>query len=223
MKNHKLDKKGDLGLEKALCWLFLNTSHMPNIGLVNGKMGSVIFFFLYSSYSNDKLCEDFASEILSELIEDIHVDIQYSFENGLLGIAWGIQFLIYKGYIDGDVKEILSDIESVIMRTDPLRVKDASLEYGIQGWNEYLALCQLNAYVPFDARYRHSILEMNEMLNLNVKCQDPIYLLDSLSLSKFEFLRLEDILLENLKFGLKDGYVGFGLKYILNAKSDFVN
>lgn len=89
----------DPNLDNAVNWLLLHSSFTNNLGLMNGKMGSVLFFALYFQHTQNEMYDDFAGDLLLEVIEDIHLDIPYTFENGMLGIAWGIQFLLLNGYM----------------------------------------------------------------------------------------------------------------------------
>ena len=55
----------DVLLEKiANHYLFYGSFH-SDLGLYNGKMGMVIFFFHYARYTGNSLYEDFAEEFLT--------------------------------------------------------------------------------------------------------------------------------------------------------------
>ena len=59
-------------LEKiANHYLFYGSFH-SDLGLYNGKMGMVIFFFHYARYTGNSLYEDFAEEFLNEILESAH-------------------------------------------------------------------------------------------------------------------------------------------------------
>ena len=136
--------------------LILHTSFMRNIGLYDGKMGTVLFFVHYAKYTNNSMYDDFAGEILDEIYEDIHTETPIYFSNGLCGIAWGIEYLLQQGYMEGDSDEILSDLDEKIMRYDPRRISDFSIETGLEGVAWYVVsrlTSPRNGELPFDDRY----------------------------------------------------------------------
>lgn len=136
--------------------LLLRTSFMTNLGLFYGKMGSVLFFVHYAKYTNNSIYDDFASEILDEIYEDIHTEMPVYFSNGLCGIAWSIEYLLQQGYMEGESDEVLSDLDAKIMMWDPLRISDFTLETGLEGIAWYV-LSRLTSprsgSIPFDNRY----------------------------------------------------------------------
>lgn len=136
--------------------LMLHTSFMTNIGLFYGKMGSVLFFIHYAKYTHNNIYDDFAGEILDEIYEDIHTEMPVYFSNGLCGIAWSIEYLLQQGYMEGESDEVLSDLDAKIMRWDPLRISDFTLETGLEGIAWYV-LSRLTSprsgSIPFDDRY----------------------------------------------------------------------
>ena len=77
----------DVLLEKiANHYLFYGSFH-SDLGLYNGKMGMVIFFFHYARYTGNSLYEDFAEEFLNEILENLHTETPISFKRGLAGIG----------------------------------------------------------------------------------------------------------------------------------------
>lgn len=54
--------------------------------------------------------------ILERWVEQAIVNDDYSFETGLLGIAWYISFLIENNYLVGDPDEILADLDDLIYK-----------------------------------------------------------------------------------------------------------
>ena len=72
----------DVLLEKiANHYLFYGSFH-SDLGLYNGKMGMVIFFFHYARYTGNSLYEDFAEEFLNEILENLHTETPISFKRG---------------------------------------------------------------------------------------------------------------------------------------------
>lgn len=126
-------------------------------------MGYVLFFAYYGRMMKNVLYEDLASELLDEILEELHEDWSLSLENGLCGIGWGIEYLIQHDFMEGCTDEILKDIDFRIMEWDPRRIKDLSLRKGIGGILYYVAirLSSLRPMTckPFDSIYLHDLLE----------------------------------------------------------------
>lgn len=129
----------------------LHGSFMDNIGLFRGKMGLVLFYFLYSRYTSNSLYEDFAVELFDEICEDISFETPIGLRDGLCGIGWGILFLHKEGLIDNSPDELLVDIDARIMEYHLLRMKDLSLETGFEGIALYVSeRLSTSTTSPFD-------------------------------------------------------------------------
>ena len=120
----------DVLLEKiANHYLFYGSFH-SDLGLYNGKMGMVIFFFHYARYTGNSLYEDFAEEFLNEILENLHTETPISFKRGLAGIGWGMLYLIKQGFMETDIQETFKDMDDKVMEYNLLYMKDRSLETG---------------------------------------------------------------------------------------------
>ena len=105
----------DVLLEKiANHYLFYGSFH-SDLGLYNGKMGMVIFFFHYARYTGNSLYEDFAEEFLNEILESLHTETPISFKRGLAGIGWGMLYLIKQGFMETDIQETFKDMDEKVM------------------------------------------------------------------------------------------------------------
>jgi lantibiotic modifying enzyme len=146
-------EKTELLLRIANHWI-LHASFNSGLGLFNGKMGCAVFFFHYARYTGNDCYEYFAGELLNEIYEDIHADTSVRFSSGITGIAWGVTYLIYAGFVEGNPGEILTDIDRKIMEKDLRRISDYSLESGLEGIAWY-ALSRLYSKEnkPFDANW----------------------------------------------------------------------
>jgi len=91
--------------------LLLNASYVGKIGLGKGKLGIAIFFYYYARFRGIELYEEFADRLIDELYEQIDSSIPLGFEEGLTGIGWGIAYLVKNGFLDGDIDEILDEID----------------------------------------------------------------------------------------------------------------
>lgn len=142
----------------------LTSLFMRDYSLMDGQMGCAIFFALLSRHTENHWYEDFASELLENICDNLTIHLPVNFSSGLCGIGWGIEFLKYKEFINDDTDEILSDIDKAVMERDIRRTTDTSLETGLTGVLAYVN-CRLmskrdTCYVPFDDVY---LSEVNEI------------------------------------------------------------
>ena len=101
----------DVLLEKIANHYLFYGSFYSDLGLYNGKMGMVIFFFHYARYTGNSLYEDFAGELLDDIYEDITDNISFS---QLCEIGWGILYLLQQGFVEGNADEVLEIIDERI-------------------------------------------------------------------------------------------------------------
>ena len=101
--------------------LLLNASFIDNLGLLNGKMGIAIFFYHYARYTQNKIFEDYAGELIDEIYEEINTNTPVNFENGLTGIGWGIEYLVKNKFVQADTDEALKEIDTTIYRNSLYR------------------------------------------------------------------------------------------------------
>lgn len=90
---------------------------MPNLGLIQGKMGACIFFYKLSRELKESKFEKIADDLVDTIYEDISKGLNpLDFENGLAGIAWGFHYLQEQGFMGGDIDETLADIDDKIFQ-----------------------------------------------------------------------------------------------------------
>jgi len=111
-----LNKRIGDRLQRIANVLLLNSSFLDNPGLLNGKMGITIFFYHYAQYTDNKLYEDYAGELIDEIYEEISTSTPVNFENGLTGIGWGIEYLVKNGFVQADTDEALEEIDNIIYK-----------------------------------------------------------------------------------------------------------
>lgn len=144
--------------EKSLIHrLMWETSFLTDLGLFNGKMGVVIFFYECGKYCDNLIFTEFASELLDELWNEVDQNTQICFATGLAGIGWGIEYLIKEGFVEA-TENICEEIDHRIMETDILQFTDLSLETGLTGLFHYLLAhiqgsIQRNVTTAFDLTY----------------------------------------------------------------------
>lgn len=137
-----MKKEKDISdLDRIVNLLLLNAGFSSVLGLFHGKMGVVLFFANYSHFTKELLYDDFCSELLDEVCLEMHDSLPIDFENGLCGIAWGIDYLLKNQFLEGDSNDVLAEIDQKIMERDPLRITDFSFKTGLMGILYYV-LCR---------------------------------------------------------------------------------
>ena len=97
-------------LRDLLRFGLLRTEELKNPGLYTGKLGMIILFYEYSRSSEDILYEQFADEMMDTILE-LPDSLPFRFADGLTGIGWGITYLLREKFIEGDIEEILSEVD----------------------------------------------------------------------------------------------------------------
>jgi hypothetical protein len=185
------------------------------MSLYHGKMGIVLSFAHYARYTGETIYEEFADELLGELINDINDEVPINFENGLCGIGWGIEHLIENGFIKGNSDEILVEIDNKIMEWDISRIKDRSIKSGLAGLYHYVSK-RINStnnhriVAPFDEKY---IRGWNDINIFFTQQNDVTILLNTTGNTPGNNLFYE------WELGIKDGCAGYLLNIIFNKRS----
>lgn len=88
-----------------------------NPGLLNGKMGGVLYFYLLAEKSENVEYKELANILLNRVYKDIESEfVSLDFENGLAGISWGFEYLKQRGMIIGPNQDILDRMDDRIYR-----------------------------------------------------------------------------------------------------------
>lgn len=163
-------------LDRLTHHLILNYHFAPNAGLLNGKMGGVVFFGQYAKHTGKAYFREYAEELLDEVFDMVHENIPINFVDGLCGIGWGVEYLIQNALMEGDSDDVLEDIDKKIIERDPLYIEDLSLHTGLRGVLMYI-IARLNAvraesdYAPFPGEYlerickRIAVIPLSDMEN----------------------------------------------------------
>jgi len=88
-----------------------NSSSMRSNGLFNGKMGVAIL--LYNLASENEEIDP--SSLVLDVINEINYDLSFDFDNGIVGIGWGLEYLFQNDYIEGDIERILKEFDKYLL------------------------------------------------------------------------------------------------------------
>lgn len=145
------------------------TDKSTDIGLLNGRVGQCLFYFLYSSYKGNQIIEDYAEELLYEVTEGITNETPIWFGNGLAGIGWVVAYLFQHQYIEGDVNIIFNCCDRLLTQWDVRRINNLSLEKGLRGIACYVA-ARLNMgleHPMLDGQFVNELLERCKQLGVD--------------------------------------------------------
>lgn len=214
--------------QRIIHLLVLRSKFAPELGLLNGQMGVVLAFSSVFRSTQLEIYEYFMNDLLENLIGRLNNEMALTFNEGLLGIGWGLEYLIQNEYVGGDATEICADIDAMIMERNPRRNINLSLETGFEGLLHYILVHlqgALNQHrtLPFDEDYladvydavkqvkqkKHS-LSLNTLLEQYIQFYTNRIKLDY-KVSPSKFINLQTKVIDPLKspLGLHNGLAGF--------------
>lgn len=126
-------------LKQAYDYLKKDALSIKDSGLLYGRMGIAISFFLYAKRFNDESYEDFAVEILDSILTELNETTPPDYASGLAGIGVGIEYLIQHKLIQADANDVFLEIDNKINNIIHFRaMPNAGLEKGVSGIGYYL-------------------------------------------------------------------------------------
>ncbi len=101
-----------------------------NSGLFAGKAGIMLFLFYYSRYYKDIESQNFAVNILENIIEEISSNNFYhTFCNGIPGIAWALQHLNANEFIEFDTYQNFHCFDDFLFESMIQEIKKKNYDY----------------------------------------------------------------------------------------------
>ena len=149
----------EFGMNQRMLHIVMQqASSISDIGLLSGQMGLILLFTHYHSHTKFEIYEEMADNLMEEVLSKIHKKLAIDFDSGLTGIGWAIEYLIQNGFMEGDSLRVCNEIDNLIMKTDPRRLNDNSLETGLEGLLHYIlahiqGVKQQTGKLPFDNTY----------------------------------------------------------------------
>ena len=218
----------------------LNCNTLSSNGLWYGRMGCILFLAQYDHIRNNNYNEELIGELIDDLYSNMKKDINIDLGKGLCGIAYGIAWLFHKDLMEGDINDILEEVDNRIMERNPLRITDYSLETGLAGILYYvlyrLQIAQENNLsIPFDVEYLKHLHRASQSIiitpeksesfemaswfiayfnNNSIKLEIPC-LITILNLST-----LKESSINPYIWGLKNGFTGLELSRLNEKISD---
>jgi Lanthionine synthetase C-like protein. len=88
------------------------------VSLFHGKMGLVIYFYHLSKIESNPKYQTMADRLLDQILQrDLSPNHSIDVEGGLAGVRLGVTYLIKKGFVEGDINELLEVIDNEIYRS----------------------------------------------------------------------------------------------------------
>lgn len=156
---------------------------------LKGQMGNVLFLYRFSHYTDQNCYEKYADYLLNRLMEKLlSVEYPLEFSDGLLGIGWGVEYLIGHGYAEGDTNEILADIDRrVIGEIHVYKMTDISVEYGVTGLGYYMLarIIDKDENIPIISELREYLIYYIDWLDILLKEIKGVYVEALMLIRKF--------------------------------------
>lgn len=96
--------------------LFSSMNENYPIGLVTGKLGLCIYYYYLSRWEGNDEFKQIAENLLDDVAGHLPDTTDVTVESGLAGIAIGISHLVKEKFIEGNINEILEDVDSIVFK-----------------------------------------------------------------------------------------------------------
>lgn len=137
-------------------WLSRQRYDELPVGLFAGQMGLCIYWYQQSRIYKNSKYEQLASELLDKVFQNINKNPCCDLENGILGIGFGVLYLLDNKYISGTANNILFELDEKIFQQlyfgNIMKNRKSSQELFTLTWG-LLYLCR---------RLRYDILEQSD-------------------------------------------------------------
>jgi hypothetical protein len=105
-----------MNFETANEELYKSAAKITDTGLLHGKMGICIYFYLLGKHTGVNTCTKQADNLLDEVVNNIKKNTAISFEHGLTGIGSGIEFLSQNRFIEANTDITLNGIDVALLK-----------------------------------------------------------------------------------------------------------
>ena len=224
--------------QKAIHHLMLQSPFSKDTGLLHGKMGIALFFYHYAIHAGNTVYADYADDLVDNIWENLHNRLPDTFQSGLTGVAWGIEYMIGNNFVSGNGNEICKEIDARIMQLDPRRMSSEFIEKELEGFLHYVSIRTLGTVrqqskPPFDEMYRNDLLQIFSFLQhqekTNETCRKLIreYLAYCSGENSFNYTpnllqfinecKMEEKKLLSSPLGLRNGLAGMLYRQMINT------
>ena len=134
-------------------------------GLMTGTTGIAILLYHYARYKNQPEITEYANHLITTFSTEIKLDAGLSLDNGLLGIAWGFDYLIKQGFVQAE-DDIFEEIDAFLFEENSaLYLFDLGIEAekGLHVWNR-LNSCESSQKNTWTKRIENCLLNFRDIV-----------------------------------------------------------
>jgi hypothetical protein len=168
-------------LKRITQHLIIYAAYIDNVGLMNGKMGIALFFYQLNKVTKNDNHLMYANELMQEIISKLDYKIPRTFFDGMIGIAWGVEYLMRNNFVDFEEEDMLMELDKALLEVNIASLLDESFSTGVRGIAYYLvSRCSGKESIPapFCLEYIHVLSE--RISRIEQKDPTAIYLLNQL-------------------------------------------
>lgn len=149
------------------------------LGIYTGKMGWCLYLYIMANRYKNEAWNSAATEILCSIFRDIDSVSSVKLSDGLIGIGLGINYLFEQKYVDGDVNNVLKDVDNIIFKT--VSFSESQMDYSDKIDALYYFVTRIN---QLDSKSENYFLFCDLIIflinslsdNLDDKCLDAPFL-----------------------------------------------
>lgn len=161
--------------ERVLNYVILASASSRNQGLLDGKMGVILFLMNHAKSAANEIYREMAEGMLDEIWTDINESTSIGLASGLCGIGWGIEYLIQNGFADGDANEICEEVDRAVRLQKMHPGMDLSLDMGLEGILHYV-MARIVGNLSREGRIPFDNLFLEELYGMTKRKQTGIFL-----------------------------------------------
>lgn len=141
-------------------YLLEHIDKCPILGLMDGKMGAVVYLCCYAKVMSDDSILSKVHSLLNEIINTVFENQSSDFYNGIIGIAYALAWLDKNRLIKAQPKYriFLKKLDRKILQSDKIEAFCNSLKHPL--WQEYY---QLHLYINLRQLYCPNILNQSDI------------------------------------------------------------
>lgn len=126
--------------------ILINKENNLNPGLFLGNMGLCFSIYLINKVAHDEEIDQIADNLIERVVNSIITMKDPSFANGLCGIGWGINYLYMKKCVQGDIDDILYNIDATIYKKVHNHQEIVNVDFGdgLIGYLTYIVFRLMN-------------------------------------------------------------------------------
>lgn len=118
-----LTKELEERIEKAL-------QQLCHPSLPKGEMGVCIYYFVMGRMAHDACLTQKGEKALQRIMSGMARYKKLSIEKGVTGLGLGVTYLLRHGYVEGDINEVLRDIDSYVYKGIEVIIENEELTDG---------------------------------------------------------------------------------------------